>query len=359
MLKYVCSIGVLCLAVGAAALAAQPEPVAALKNVRLLATGGTIAGAGEGSSASYRAGVVPIDAILRAVPGLAAIANVSAEQVANVGSYDMDEAVWRKLLGRVQAAVSAPEISGVVITHGTDTLEETAFFLSLTTPSTKPVVVIGSMRPGTAISADGPQNLMDAVRVASSDQARDRGVLVAMNDTMFDPVSVTKMDVRRVNAFGAPSRAPIGEVTDRPRFFAAAGTHDVAFPLVGETLPRVAIAYAYAGIQGDDIRAVAKDAKALVIAGVGAGSFSAGARQAVKELTSRGIPVVRTARQGIGDVWINPPTMGELSDEALQTIAGRELTPAKARILLMLALQAPRSRAELQTLFDRYGTGSR
>ncbi|MBL8267471.1 asparaginase domain-containing protein, partial [Steroidobacter sp.] len=202
MLKYACLLATLCLAVTATALAGQPQPVAAPKNVRLLATGGTIAGAGQGTSASYRAGVVPIDDILRAVPGLAEIANVSAEQVANVGSYDVDEAVWRKVLDRVQAALSAPEISGVVITHGTDTLEETAFFLSLTTPSTKPVVVIGSMRPGTAISADGPQNLMDAVRVASSDQARDRGVLVVMNDTIFDSAAVTKMDVRRVNAFG-------------------------------------------------------------------------------------------------------------------------------------------------------------
>lgn len=359
MLKYVCSIAMLCLAVAATASEVQRQPAAALKNVRLLATGGTIAGAGEGSSASYRAGVVPIGDILRAVPGLAEIANVSAEQVANVGSYDMDEEVWRKILARIQAGLSAPEISGVVITHGTDTLEETAYFLSLTTPSTKPVVVIGSMRPGTAISADGPQNLMDAVRVASSDQARDRGVLVVMNDTVFDPAAVTKMDVRRVNAFGAPSRGPIGEVTDRPRFFADAGAHDVAFPVVSKTFPRVVIAYAYAGIQGDDIRAVAEGAKALVIAGVGAGSFSAGARQAVKDLTSRGIPVIRTARQGVGDVWINPPTMGDLSDDALQTVAGRELTPAKARILLMLALQTPRSRAELQTLFDRYGTVGR
>jgi L-asparaginase len=358
MLKYVCSIAMLGLAVAAAASEA-PTPAASLKNVRLLATGGTIAGAGEASGASYRAGVVPIGDILRAVPGLAEVANISAEQVANVGSYDMDEATWRKLLSRVQAAVSAPEISGVVITHGTDTLEETAYFLSLTTPSTKPVVVIGSMRPGTAISADGPQNVLDAVRVASSDLARDRGVLVVMNDTIFDPASVTKMDVRRVNAFGAPTRGPIGEATDRPRFFANATAHDIAFPLTSTALPRVAIAYVYSGIQADDIRKVAEGAKALVIAGAGAGSMSAGGRQAVKDLTSKGIPVVRTTRQGFGDVWVSPPSTGDLSDEALQTIAGRELTPAKARILLMLALQTPRSRAELQTLFDRYGTGGR
>ena len=362
MRRQVCSIAILWLAVAATAAEVQPQPVATLKNIRVLATGGTIAGVGEGSSENYRAGVVHIGNILTAVPGLAEIANISAEQVANVGSYDIDEAIWLKLLGRVQAALADPEISGVVITHGTDTLEETAYFLSLATSSVKPIVVVGSMRPSTATSADGPHNLMDAVRVASSDEARNRNVLVVMNDTIFDAATVTKLDVRRVNAFGAPSRGPIGEVlSDHPRFFADADAapRDAAFPVVSKTLPRVAIAYAYAGIQGDDIRAAASGAKGLVIAGVGAGAFSASARQAVKDLASKGIPVVRTARQGAGDISVVPPTMGDLSDEASQTVAGRELTPAKARILLMLALQAPRSRAELQTLFDRYGSGDR
>lgn len=346
------------LAAGGVPAKSQPPHVPMVKNVRVLATGGTIAGSGQGSSSSYRAGVVPIGDILRTVPGLTDIANVSAEQVANVGSYDMDEAVWLKIIGRVQAAVSDADVSGVVITHGTDTLEETAYFLNLVLPSTKPVVLVGSMRPGSAVSADGPQNLLDAVRVASADQARNRGVLVVMNDTIFDPASVTKVDFRRVNAFVAPSRGPVGQVlTDRPKFFANAAPHSAAFQITSENLPRVAIAYAYAGVRGEDIRAAVSGAKGLVIAGVGAGSFSASARQAVRELTSRGFPIVRTARQGVGDVWINEPTMGDVSDKALGTIAGRELTPAKARILLMLALQSPRARDELQSLFDRYGTG--
>lgn len=336
---------------------AKPELVPTVKNVRVLATGGTIAGSGQSSSPSYRAGVVPIGDILRSVPGLNEIATVSAEQVANVGSYDMDEELWLKLLNRVQAAVSDPQVAGVVITHGTDTLEETAYFLSLVLPSTKPVVLVGSMRPGTAVSADGPQNLLDAVRVASADQARNHGVLVVMNDTIFDPMSVTKVHVRHVNAFAAPSRGPVGHIlTDRPSFFASATQRDAAFP-ISTGLPRVTIAYAYAGISGDDIRAAARGARGLVIAGVGAGGFSAGARRAVQELTSNGIPVVRTARQGVGDVWIGD--VGDLSDRALGTVAGRELTPAKARILLMLALQTRRTREGLQALFDRFGTGLR
>ncbi len=361
MLKLVCWISLALAAFSGltpVALAlAQPPPSAPAKNVRLLATGGTIAGAGQGTGPSYRAGVVPIGDILRAVPGLNDIANVSAEQIANVGSYDMDEAIWMKLLSRVQAAVSDSGIKGVVITHGTDTLEETAYFLSLVSPSAKPIVLVGAIRPGTAVSADGPNNLLDAVRVASADQAQDRGVMVVMNDMIFDPASVTKVNIRNVSAFAAPSRGPVGHVlTDHPSFFANATLRDTAFAITSESLPRIAIIYAYAGIQGDDIRAAAKGAKGLVIAGVGAGMVSASARRAVQELTSKGFPVVRTARQGVGDVWINDPKMGEVSDKALGTIAGRELTPAKARILLMLALQTTRNRDDLQSLFDRYGT---
>jgi len=337
---------------------ATTEHVSALKNVRVLATGGTIAGSASASSPDYRAGVVPIGDILRAVPGLNEIANVSAEQVANVGSYDMDETLWLKLLNRVQAALSDPNVSGVVITHGTDTLEETAYFLSLVLPSSKPVVLVGSMRSSTATSADGPQNLLDAVRVASADQAQGRGVLVVMNDTIFEPDSVTKVDVRRVNAFAAPSRSSIGQVlTDRPVFFGNALDRRAAFSVDAQKLPRVAIAYAYSGISYDDIREAANGANGVVIAGVGAGAFSAGARKAVQELTSAGIPVVRTARQGVGDVWRSE--VGDISDAALGTVAGRELTPPKARILLMLALQSKRSHEELQTVFDKFGTGQR
>ena len=340
--------------------AAQAQQTAAPKNVRLLATGGTIADSGQGSSAAYKAGVVRIEDILRTVPGLSDIANVSAEQVANVGSYDMDEALWLRLSSRVQAAVSDPAVSGVIITHGTDTLEETAYFLSLVTPSRKPVVIVGSMRPGSAVGADGPQNLLDAARVATADGARHRGVVVVMNDTIFDPASITKVDIRRVNAFASPSRGPIGQVlTDNPTFFLDAQPHEPAFITNSASLPRVAIAYAYVGIRADDILAAAHGASGLIIAGEGAGSFSASARKAVRELTSRGFPIVRVARQGIGDVWINPPTMGDISDASLGTVAGRELTPAKARILLMLALQQARSHDELQSIFDRFGGGAR
>jgi L-asparaginase len=337
------------------ALPAQAQvaaPAAPTSHVRVLATGGTIAGVGTSpGSSSYRSGQVSVDALIAAVPGVESIARVSGEQVANTASGNIDEAIWRKLHARVTAAMADPDVTGVVITHGTDTLEETAFFLNLVLPRTKPVVVVGSMRPSTAVSADGPQNLMDAIRVASAPAAAGRGVLVVMNDTIFEPTSVTKVDVQRVEAFAAPSRGPVGDVLrPRPRFYAAAAPAGPLVALGEAPLPKVAIVYAYAGITGDDVRRIAGDAAGVVIAGVGAGGFPTAARAALRELTARGVAVVRTPRQGFGDIAPSGAAAGD--DDTPGLLGGRELTPAKARILLMLGLQQKRSRAELQALFD-------
>ncbi len=324
-------------------------------HVRVLATGGTIAGAGSVTGSDYRSGQVPVSALLAALPGIETIASVSGEQVANTASGNIDEGIWRRLHGRVLAAFADPGVSGVVITHGTDTLEETAYLLSLLLPPAKPVVVVGSMRPSTAVSADGPQNLMDAIRVASTPSAAGRGVMVVMNDTIFDPLSVTKTDVHRIEAFAAPSRGPIGEVLQpKPRFFAGPIPPRPLLTLGEAKLPRIAIVYAYAGITQDDVLNAAKDAVGVVIAGVGAGGFSTSARDAVRKLAARGVPVVRTPRQGFGDIWRSSGPSDD--DSAVPTISGRELTPAKARILLMLALQQKRSVAELQALFDAAGS---
>ncbi len=336
-------------------VAARAQPANPLPQVRVLATGGTIAGTGSPTSSSYRSGQVTVADLIAAVPGIATVAAVSGEQVANTASGNIDEAIWRKLHASAMAAIADPAISGVVITHGTDTLEETALFLSLVLPRTKPVVVVGSMRPSTAISADGPQNLMDAVRVAASPRSAGRGVMVVMNDSIFDPVSVTKVDVHRIEAFAAPTRGPIGDVLQQaPRFFAPATSAPArpSLPLLDAKLPKVAVVYAYAGLTGDDVRNAAKDAAGLIIAGVGAGGFPSSARDAVRELTARGVHVVRTARQGFGDIWPSDEPAGNTSETAVRTISGRELTPAKARILLMLALQEKRSHAQVQALFN-------
>ncbi|MEN9931883.1 MAG: hypothetical protein RIS17_456 [Pseudomonadota bacterium] len=336
----------------AGAAHAQPLP---LPQVRVLATGGTIAGVGNGAGVGYRSGEVTVADLIAAVPAAARIASVSGEQVANVPSGDVDETIWRRLHDRVMAALADPAVTGVVITHGTDTIEETAFFLSLVLPASKPVVLVGSMRPSTAVSADGPENLLDAIRVAVAPGSAGRGVMLVIDDTIFDPGTVTKVDVRHLNAFAAPGHGPLGHVLQlTPRYFAATAPAAEAMALGDAPLPKVAIVYAYAGLTGDDVRRTAEGAQGVIIAGVGAGGMSRSARQAVRELVARGVPVVRTPRQGTGDIWRSDQGEGNGSDIAVGTIAGRELTPAKARLLLMLALQQPRDAARLQALFDRF-----
>ncbi|MEI6485856.1 MAG: asparaginase [Sphingomonadales bacterium] len=338
--------------IAALALLAGAAGAQGLPGVRILATGGTIAGVGNAAGTDYKSGQVTVADLIAAVPGAARIASLSGEQIANVPSGDIDEAIWRRLHARVTAALADPAVAGVVITHGTDTLEETAFFLSLTVPAAKPVVVAGSMRPSTALSADGPENLLDAVRVATAPGSAARGVMVVMDDSIFDPASVTKVDVRHVGAFAAPGHGPIGHVLQlTPRYLAPPLPPRATLALGDAPLPKVAIAYAYAGFTADDVRRVAAGAQGLVIAGVGAGGFSRSARDAVRDLVRSGMTVVRTPRQGSGDIW---PSDGGDDSDGPRTIAGRELTPAKARILLMLALQQTRDAAAIQALFDRF-----
>ncbi|WP_193743228.1 asparaginase [Sandarakinorhabdus sp. AAP62] len=345
---------------GGTALRAQPAPAPATGQVRILATGGTIAGKGNATGSSYRSGAVSVDDLIAALPGVDKIARVAGEQIANVPSSDMDESIWRKLHARTLAAFADPDVAGVVVTHGTDTLEETAFLLSLILPPTKPVVVVGAMRPSTAVSADGPQNMLDAIRVVTSPASAGRGVMVVMNDTIFDPRSVTKFDVNRIEAFTAPSRGPIGHVLGlSPRFFGPPQPQPETLTLGDARLPRIAVVYAYAGQTEDEVRDIVRNADGVIVAGVGTGGVSSGARKALRALAERKIPMVTTPRQGHGDVRRAEPPPAPKSDDdddRVPTIGGRELTPAKARILLMLALQKPRTYAELQAIFDRAGT---
>jgi L-asparaginase len=342
------------------ALRAQPVAPPATGQVRILATGGTIAGKGNAAGTGYRSGLVSVEDLIAALPGVDKIARVAGEQIANVPSSDMDETIWRKLHARTLAAFADPDVAGVVVTHGTDTLEETAFLLSLILPPTKPVVVVGAMRPSTAVSADGPQNMLDAIRVVTSRASVGRGVMVVMNDTIFDPRSVTKFDVNRVEAFTAPSRGPIGHVLNlAPRFFGPPQPQPDVLALGEAKLPRIAVVYAFAGQTEDEVRDIVRDADGVIVAGVGTGGVSSGARKALRAIVEKGIPVVTTPRQGHGDIRRAEPTPAakpDDDDDRVPTIGGRELTPAKARILLMLALQKPRTFAELQAIFDRAGT---
>lgn len=328
-----------------------------LPRVRLLATGGTIAGAQVSrTSRGYQAGAFSIEDLVAAVPQLTELARVEIEQVARLGSQDMDEAVWLKLAARTEAALAAADVAGVVVTHGTDTMEETAYFLNLVVKSDKPVVLVGAMRPATAISADGPMNLYNALAVAAHPGAAGRGVLVVANDEIHFAREIVKTNTTQLGTFKSPNRGLAGLVNaGRIHFFsppARPHTSATAFSLADVTaLPRVDIIYAHAGLGRALIdAAVAQGAAGLVIAGVGDGNMSSAALAACADAVTRGVAVVRSSRTGGGVVERNI----EVDDDPLGFIAADELNPQKARILLMLGLTRTRDPRELQELFFTY-----
>lgn len=328
-----------------------------LPRLRLLATGGTIAGAQTGKlPRGYQAAAFSTDALIAAVPQLAELARLEVEQVAAIGSQDMDNATWLRLAGRAQAALDDPESSGVVVTHGTDTMEETAFFLNLVIRSTKPVVLVGAMRPATAISADGPMNLYNAVAVAAHPDARGRGVLVVANDEIHFAREVAKTNTTQVGTFRATHRGLAGLVNaGRLHLYAppvrrhtSASEFSVAEAI---TLPRVDIIYAHAGMDHVLIEAAVRaGARGIVLAGVGDGNIGAVALAAAADAARAGVAVVRSSRTGGGVVERNI----EVDDDALGFIAADELNPQKARVLLMLGLLRTRDPRALQALFFAY-----
>ena len=323
--------------------------------IRLLATGGTIAGAQTGAR-GYAAAAMSAEALLGAVPELTDLAAMEVEQVARIGSQDMDEAIWLKLASRAQAALDEPAITGIVITHGTDTMEETAYFLNLVLKSTKPVVLVGAMRPATAISADGPMNLYNAVAVAASAAAVDRGVLVVTNDEIHFAREIAKTNTTQVGTFKSPNRGLAGLVNrGRLRFFGPVVRRHTAgsefATITARELPRVEIIYAHAGMQRDLLDAAVRiGAKGIVLAGVGAGNLSTGALTACAEAVKAGVMVVRSSRTGGGVVERNI----EIDDDAYGFVVAEELNPQKARVLLMLGLQRGLDAAALQALFTVY-----
>jgi len=328
-----------------------------LRNVVILATGGTIAGAAAtGTQAGYTSGAVTIDAMLAAVPSIKEIANIRGEQISSVGSQDMTLQIMLTLAKRCNELLSKDDVDGIVITHGTDTMEETAYFLNLTVKSEKPVVLVGSMRPSTAVSADGPLNLYNAVGVAADPYARGRGVLVVMNDWIHGAHSLTKTSTTAVQTFMSPLRGLVGvssygknDFYNTPQWKHTAGSE---FDVTNvTTLPRVDILYAYADMPPDLIDAsVANGAKGIVIAGVGNGNMNKASLEAAARAVKKGVVVVRSSRVVTGTVGRNV----EVNDDEMGFIASDELNPQKSRILLMLALLKPRSMAELQTLFQTY-----
>ncbi len=333
------------------------KPAEPLPTIVVLATGGTIAGAASSDvQAGYTSGQVGVDQLLAAVPQAKKLAVLKGEQIANVGSQDMTDEIWLKLARRVNELTAMPEVSGVVITHGTDTIEETAYFLNLVVTSSKPVVMTAAMRPATALSADGPLNFYNAVAVAANPDACGRGVLVVINDWIHGASSLTKTSTTAVQTFLSPLSGLIGTVAygdaEFYRLPVGRNTSNSEFSIDGVTaLPRVDIIMAHENMDGALIdAAVAAGAKGLVIAGVGNGNMTQAAVQALAKHAKNGVVVVRASRVATGRVGRNV----EVDDDKLGFIASLGLNPQKARVLLRLALLKQRKLADLQRLFDEY-----
>ncbi|MCO4291244.1 type II asparaginase [Solitalea sp. MAHUQ-68] len=325
--------------------------------VKILATGGTIAGAGASADrAAYTAGKLPIDELLNAVPQIHKLAKITGEQVASIGSQDMSVEVWLKLAKRINEIFAKNEADAIVITHGTDTQEETAFFLDLTVKYNKPVVLVGAMRPATAISADGPKNLLDAVVVAADPNSQGRGVMLAMNERVFDAKSVTKTNSTSLETFLSTNFGPIGLIYDKkvqyyytPVRQSGANTPFDVSKLT--TLPRVDVAYMYADADPTALNAfVDAGAKGVVFTGVGNGNMNKKNYDAIKAATDKGVIIVRATRTPGGRVTLHD----EVDDAALGTIVSDDYNAQKARILLMLALTTTTDKAKIQDMYFKY-----
>jgi L-asparaginase len=342
-------------------LSAQVLPALAqgkkLPHIVILATGGTIAGSAESNtSVGYTSGAVTVDALIGAVPTLKDIARITGEQIASIGSQDMSDAVWLKLANRINEILAADSVDGIVVTHGTDTMEETAYFLNLVVKSKKPVVLTGSMRPSTALSADGPLNIYNAVAIAGDPAAAGRGVLVAANDDIHAAHDITKTNTTDVQTFDSPGYGLIGTTLyGKQTFFRypySKNTTTSEFSVKGVTsLPRVDIIYGNADMSPDLIDAAVKlGATGIVVAGVGDGNMTGPALDALTRAAKSGVVCVRSSRVGTGATWRN----SEVNDDKLGLVAAGELNPSKARVLLKLALMGTTDPVKIQKYFVEY-----
>lgn len=329
-----------------------------MKNIVVLATGGTIAGVSTSSTdtTGYRSAILTVDDIISQISPLKTIANITSEQFVQLDSADMTHEVWLELARRISSLLEREDVDGVVVTHGTDTLEETAYFLNLVVNSEKPVVLVGAMRPSTSLSCDGPMNLYNAVILASSPQSWGKGVLVTLNDTIHCSREVTKTNTALQDTFKAPDVGNFGYVVDGTPYFyrmpIRKHTYMTSFPIEKiKELPQVDIIYGHVNDRGTLACAAAEaGAKGLVYAGLGNGNMSKHMKDVLGEIQKQGVVVVRSTRVGSGVVTRN----GAVDDDQYRFIAADNLNPQKARILLMLALTQTASLEEIQAIFWEY-----
>ena len=330
-----------------------------LPRVVVLSTGGTIAGRGNSSTSlsEYKAGEVLGEQLVEAVPEIRQYAEVRVEQIVNIGSTNLGISHWLQLARRIdEIFMSEPDVAGVVITHGTNTMEETAYFLHLTVRHDKPVVLVGAQRPSTAISADGPLNLLSAIRTAAAVEARGKGAMIVMNDEINGARDVTKSNTYRAETFRSGELGFLGYVdADKVCFYRASTRRHTAgseFDISRmTTLPKVEILYSYLEPDTAPIRAlVDAGAEGIVVAGTGAGGLTDSERTAVKELAVQGRHpvIVRASRTGNGRV------IARKEYDAEGMVAGDNLNPQKCRILLMLALTRTSDLDEIRRMFGEY-----
>ncbi|GMT38480.1 L-asparaginase II [Helicobacter bizzozeronii] len=322
--------------------------------IYLLATGGTIAGSSKSAlSGAYKPGQLGVEALIEAIPQLKNQVHLKGEQVSNIGSQEMDNATWLKLARRVSALLKRSDVDGIVITHGTDTLEESAYFLDLVIKSNKPIVLVGAMRNASSLSADGPLNLYNAIHVAMSPQARGKGVLVVMDDAIHAAREVSKMNTTSTDAFQSPNTGKIGMVLyGQVHFYMQSlrrHTLQSAFDIDKiKSLPRVDILYAHPNDHPDLVQdLIQHGSKGIIYAGMGNGNLYPSVLKALSLAVQKGVVVVRSSRVPSG--MISVP--GEVDDAKYGFLSGDDLNASKARVLLMLALSQTHDPKKIQEYF--------
>lgn len=324
------------------------------KNVLVIGTGGTIAGAAhEANSTEYVAGQLEISNLIDSIPYIKSIANISCYDMFEIDSCDITMKNLKKLSDYINEVSKEDKIDGFVITHGTDTLEETAYFLNLTLKTKKPVVITGSMRPGTAISPDGPINLYESVALASSDEAIGKGVMVVFDDGIYSARDVSKVNTFKTQAFTQRDLGCLGYIQYHQAFFynysAKKHTFKSEFDIsqISE-FPKVEIIYFYIGADAKLLESAAKNSDGIIIAGAGSGGVNSALNDKIESLLKSGFPIVRSSR--IGNGLINFP----INKIHTKGISSNNLNPQKSRILLTLGLTRTKDLNELQDLFNMY-----
>lgn len=323
-----------------------------LKNIIVIGTGGTIAGTGEaGKTISYQSGQIEVDDLVSGVDDLKDIANVTSKELLSVDSCDITEKDWIHLANYINEMAEDEDVDGFVVTHGTDTLEETAFFLNLTVKTSKPVVITGSMRPSTAMSPDGPFNLFQAVALARSEESIGKGVLVAFSDAIYGARDIQKVNTYRTAAFSHRDLGSLGYIRDDEVYFYNSSTKRHTFNSEFDVsniseLPYIGIAPFFAGADVKILDYFCKNTQGVVLSGAGCGGCSSVWDKRIKELMASGFPIIRSSRIANGLVTSEYTTQ--------KGIFSNTLSPQKSRILLALALTKTNDMDSISHIFNVY-----